>query len=225
MTVLNALLLPAVTGVAIVGLAALDAWPILEGAPDVTSYCKRKLAAGAAGFLLLGVFGYWLAAATQYGLQLKAFNGVPPMWIPVVGGIVLVQALRLDYFRPTHMAGVQHAAGDRESVYRKLLRIWLNDVYRGLVTRLPDTEAPMLIRRGLSAAYTYNEMAAEFRTWSDGRANSVELVAWLDGVQRSKYPETGKAESLIRRLLLDDLPSARKLATRRAPAIVLLKAF
>lgn len=216
-----------VTGVVVVVLAALDAHAILEGIPQVAAHCKLKLLLGGAAFLVLGLVGYGLAAATQYATQLKLFSSAPPSWAPILGGVVLVQALRLDYFRPTDVSGIQHAAADRESAYRKCLRIWLNDIYRGLVDRVPEGDpARRLIRRGLAAAYSYPEIAAEFRTWADGRPDVDLLNNWLDHVQKSKLSgPDNKIEMLVRRILIEDLPTGRELATRRAAAIVQLKAF
>jgi hypothetical protein len=219
------LVAPILTGVGVATIAAFDAFAILESVPRVTRYCKLKLLFGGLVFFWIGIGGFAVATVLQYGTGVEFFKAAPPAWAPILGGIAIVQGLRLDYFRPTNIEGVSHAAADKESIYRKVLRIWINDVYRGLVMRLPDKDARMLIRRGLAAAYRYTEIAAEFATWADGRDESIELQAWLDQVKRSRYPESKKVESLLIRLLRDDLPAGRELAASRAPAIVSLKAF
>lgn len=207
------------------GIAFIESASVFLDAPDTWRICKVRVIGGAA---LMGLFAaacYGVLLLLQYPVQLSFAGHAPHELVVALFAVGVIQILgRVEAPKKTVINGSPQIAGDRESFYTKVSR-WIHvHIYRKLLRGLPDTDAATLVLRGLAAAYDFEAMLREFEDWASllpDRARSEELLAWAGTVSVTHtFGERKKRDTLLRRLVLEDLPAARKLALQRATAIV-----
>jgi len=213
-----------VTPAGVLFLGGLEVREAFESAPEVWLVCKKRLALGAAGLVAWGLACYLSAWLLNHHGGFQLGGGPPPDLAMAIGAIGAAQTARVEALKKTDIHGSPSPPGDRESLYAKFIRMFLADVYRGLVQNLhdPATVAP-IVRRGLVAAYELATMSEEFATWAHTRTPQERdtHLSWARAVLANTLAsDREKRSSLAQRMIDEDLAAARRLAVRRAPAIV-----
>jgi len=194
-------------------------------APAVWRLCKYRILGGATLVGLIGAACYGVLVALQYPAQVSWAGKAPHELVLAILATGLLQTLgRVEGPKKTRINGSPDIPGDRESFYAKLTR-WIHvHIYRKLLRGLPDGDAATLVLRGLAAAYDLEAMLGEFENWASQLPNQSrrdELLVWAGTVSVThSFGEGKKRDTLLRRLVLEDLPKARSLAEQRATAII-----
>jgi len=118
-----------------------------------------------------------------------------------------------------------HPGTERESLYDKLLRIYVVAAYRNYIKKAPWTDIRNAIIIGVSAVYSAYELADKYIRMTEARPLTEPERGWLREVIDSRALSSArKARVVAIRVAQEDRATALRLAARRAPAIVALRA-